>query len=170
MKWILPPWVNVAWAFLKRIPWQLWAALAVLVLLWGIHHAGVVQGRAQVQASFNAYKAEVIAETAIAKQKAAAKEAADRAAIVAINEQYRKDVSDAQHEAARLAADLRAGRQRLRQQWTCPASVPGAAADPTGADAAAAIREQGAVDLVRAAAEADAWISALQSILNAERK
>lgn len=84
---------------------------------------------------------------------------------------YEKEKTDAQADADRTIADLRAGNLRLRAAWRCPAAahLPAAAASAGEPDASAAAREQGAVDLVRDAADADAQIRGLQAILKAER-
>jgi hypothetical protein len=155
--------------FFTGIPRWVWAVLAVIALLVGIHHAGVVSGRAEVQAKFDAYKAQVIGATAVAKQRARIKEAQDRTAFALIDKQYQEDVSHAKANARQLAADLRAGRQRLQDRWVCP-RVPGVAGSARGADAAAADRAESAGRIVGAADEADTWIRALQEIIRAERK
>ena len=87
----------------------------------------------------------------------------------AIARQYEQDKADAQAAADRTIADLRAGNLRLRQRWQ-GCRVPGPAAAPGEPDGAAADREQGASDLVRAAAEADAQIRGLQALIRAGRK
>ena len=71
-----------------------------------------------------------------------------------------------------VIAGLRAGTLRLREQWrgcTAAAGVPGTAASTAGPDAAAEQRSEGARDLVRIAAEADAQIRALQAVIRADR-
>ncbi len=84
--------------------------------------------------------------------------------------QFEQDKTDAESHASKLAADLRAERVRLRPTWRCPAaSVPGVAASAGQPDAAAADRAESAARVVRAAADADAQIRALQAILKSER-
>ena len=88
--------------------------------------------------------------------------------IAAIADQYEQDKANAQKAADRTIADLRAGNLRLQNRWRgCVSGAPAAPGEP---DAAAADREQGAADIVRASAEADATIRALQDIVKADRK
>ncbi|HEV2679152.1 MAG TPA: hypothetical protein VGV14_01505 [Rhodanobacter sp.] len=85
--------------------------------------------------------------------------------------QYEQDKTDAEATASQLAADLRAERVRLRPVWRCPAAnVPGIATGAGQPDAAASDRAESAARVVRAAAESDAQIRALQAILTAERQ
>lgn len=85
--------------------------------------------------------------------------------------QYEQDKTDAEATASQLAADLRAERVRMRPAWRCPAAgVPGVAASAGQPDAAANDRAESASRVVRASADADAQIRALQAILTAERQ
>ena len=84
--------------------------------------------------------------------------------------QYEQDKAHAEANASQLAADLRAERVRMRPAWRCPAAgVPGVAASAGQPDAAANDRAESASRVVRAAAESDAQIRALQAILKSER-
>jgi hypothetical protein len=84
--------------------------------------------------------------------------------------QYEQDKTNAEANASQLAADLRAERVRLRPAWRCPAAgVPGVAASAGQPDAAANDRAESAGRVVRASADADAQIRALQAILKSER-
>lgn len=154
--------------WLKRIPWQAWALALVLASLWayGRHERHV--GAAEVQARFSAHLAADKAARDKAVADARAKEAADRKALAAITDTYKKDLADAKRNADHTVADLRAGIIRLRKQWTCP-GVPQAAAGGPGADDAADDRAASAGAIVRAAADADARIRALQSVIRQDR-
>jgi hypothetical protein len=107
------------------------------------------------------------------KQSEAARthEHAEALRFQGIADQYEQDKLHAQADASRLAADLRAERVRLRPVWRCPATgVPEAWAGAGKRDEGAADRSESASRVVRAAAEADAQIRALQAILTAERQ
>ena len=123
--------------------------------------------RANVRADAESARAEASEARAkalsevIETERAAAKRANEIAA------QYEQDKLNAESAAKRTADDLRAGNLRLRQQWEgCKAGgVPqanGAAGQP---DAAADDRAESAGRIVRAAAECDAQVTALQAIL-----
>ena len=103
---------------------------------------------------------------------ARAQEQAAAARVAVLADQYEQDKLNAEAAGKRTADDLRAGNIKLRQLWQgCQANrVPGTAAAPGEPDAAAEDRIDGARDLVRAAAEADAQIRGLQEFIRAERK
>lgn len=120
----------------------------------------------------NASHARVLAD--LSDKTKAAETAAKLASDVAIAERTanNKRFQEAKDEAAKarnaLAGALRAGRVRLRDEWTCPAARPaeGEAGAASGRqDAAAELRATGAADLVAAGAAADRWIGWLQSEL-----
>ncbi|MBS0200301.1 MAG: lysis protein [Proteobacteria bacterium] len=159
---------------LRAGAWK-YACIAVTVLaVAAAFSAAVFQGRAAVSARR--------ADAAISRAKGA--EAAlhdaqhvietERESVRVANQvaaQYEQDKINAQARADSLAADLRAGRVRLREPWrTCPTAVPEAAADPGKPAGEADARTEGAVDLVRDADNADAQIRALQELLKAERQ
>lgn len=155
-------------ALLRRIPWQAWALAGVLLALWGygVHERHV--GAAGVQAKFDAHLAADKADHDKAVAAAKAKEAADKAAFQAITDSYKKELANAQRNAARTIADLRAGTIRLRDRWTCP-GVPQAAGPAAGVDAATADRQDSAGRAIAAGDSADAQIRGLQALLRAER-
>lgn len=119
----------------------------------------------------------VIAETAKlaaqaqadAQAKARAIEQAQAKAVAEIAESYEKGKADAQATADRVAADLRAGTLRLRREWAqCETGrLSEAAASAREFDAAEQSRAESAGRIVRAAAECDAQVSALQAIVRA---
>jgi hypothetical protein len=146
------------------------ATIFCLLFLLMLAGAKFWQHKAQdTQAAFDAYRAKVMAATAKAAEDAHKAEKAEREAFAAIAVQHEKEKADADAKARKLAADLRAGRERLRQHWTCPPGEAGATGGAPGADEDARLREESAGRIVGAAAEADAWIRALQDILRAER-
>lgn len=133
---------------------------------------------ADIEAAEAKVKAErVIAEYAKAEAELQAKyrkaEQARVDGLAAIAEQSEVRIREIQSEADALAAGLRAGNVRLRQHWqgaiaTCDLSRDTAAA--LAAEREAELREQGAADLVRLAAEADAQVRALQEAYEAMRR
>lgn len=157
--------------------WKQAVGAALLLFVLGFaYHLGGANGRAKL-AECRAQAEKTIAEMARAEADLQAKyrkAEQDKAAQVAlIAEQYEQDKADAQAAADRTIADLRSGTIRLRDRWqasraTC--DVSGAAARAAVADAAAADREQGASDLVRAARDADAQIRGLQAVVREDRK
>lgn len=133
---------------------------------------------ADIEAAEARAKAEkIIGDFAKAEAELQAKyrkaEQARTEAVAEAASQYNKGVSDAQAKSAAVVADLRAGNVRLRQHWqgaiaTCDLSRDSAAA--LAAEREAELREQGAADLVRLAAEADAQVRALQEAYEAMRR
>lgn len=107
--------------------------------------------------------------TAKAQADARAKEQAAGERQAAIEAQYLKDQQDAQAEYDRVVAALRAGELKLRQRWRCPASVPGIANTAGQPDAGADDGAESAARIVRAAAECDAQVKGLQSIVISDR-
>lgn len=89
----------------------------------------------------------------------------------AVATQYEQEKVDAESKGAAVADGLRAGNLRLQQRWAgCEARVSDLAASPGQPDGAADDRAEGASDLVRAAAEADAQIRGLQALVRADRE
>lgn len=89
----------------------------------------------------------------------------------AVATQYEQEKADAESKGAAVADGLRAGNLRLQQRWAgCEARVSDLAATPSEPDGAADDRAEGARDLVRAAAEADAQIRGLQALVRADRE
>jgi hypothetical protein len=93
------------------------------------------------------------------------RESARRANEIAAK--YERDKIDAEANAKRVADDLRAGNLRLRSLWEgCNAErVPETGSAPGQPDAASDDRAESASRIVRAAEEADAQITALQSFI-----
>lgn len=108
------------------------------------------------------------------KADARAKELANAKANAETKAKYEKELQDAQDKADRTIADLRAGTLRLRKQWQCPAIASAGVSTPAAGGSVAAgsadDRDQSAGRIVRAAAEADAQIRALQRIVIEDRQ
>lgn len=90
----------------------------------------------------------------------------------AVAAQYLEALNDANRKHDGVVADLRAGNLRLRNLWRgCPVPSPGQT--PAGGsepDAQADDRAASAARIVRAAAQCDAQVTALQAILTKERE
>lgn len=106
-----------------------------------------------------------------------AEEARDRAlaraeSYNAVADGYLGKLNDANDKADRLASDLRVGDQRFRKLWAQCQAVPASGevpASPGAVDAGADDRAASAAAIVRAAAQCDAQVMALQDILRQER-
>lgn len=109
--------------------------------------------------------------TRAASDEARRRERAHSTALADARATTTKEFTDALALKDRTAADLRAGNQRLRDEWQgCPATtaaVPRDAGTRPPADAGADLRARGAASLVAAGAEADTWVRGLQRELSA---
>lgn len=108
-------------------------------------------------------------EAARAKEKGLLKQITD------IEAQRHEEDKTAEAERDRLLADIRAGQLRLRDRFTCPEHVPGAATGTGGGDAGTegGLRREDAEFFISIAAEADQvtrQLQACQSILRSERE
>ena len=134
-----------------------------------------MRGRHDVQALWDAERAAtaVVVAKVVASNKA--REAKLQAAVDTARTDMVRGIQDVESRLNGTIADLRAGNRKLRAEYTCPNTVPGAAADPHrvagayGADPAARLAEL----CFRAAAAGDAAIiqrNAAVEILKAERQ
>jgi len=160
--------------FLAAIPWQVWAAIALVLVLLGTYYAGKSDGREEVQAAWDesVAKGRAIVAAKNAENREIERKAAEQVALAAAKFEQEKThaIQDAR---AALLADLRAGRVRLRVD-ACPRPAgPGAApAGPGAADAEAELRGAdplgvAVADSIAIADEADAHIEALQAVIRA---
>lgn len=148
-------------------------ALAFGLSNWYSHHHGFTQGEAVGGAKVAALVAKYAEAQAKAEADARAQEQANAVAMAAIDAQHARELQHAKQDADAVIAGLRDGNLRLRREWAgcqAAAGVPETPAGSAESDAAAEQRSQGASDLVRIAAEADAQIRALQAIVAADRK
>ena len=154
-----------------------WTILAGVLLLGGAFAGGYYEGHHQehnvLTAQINAIKA--ADATALAKSEADArsKEQAADQHLAVITQSYEKDKANAKAQSDNTIASLRAGTLRLRSEFNCTpalaASVSAAASGGSSTPTAAQLREQDAANLVRAAADADADITALQKVIQEDR-
>lgn len=164
-------WLALAWKFLRGLPWWVWAALALAIAVACVYQTGVRNGRAEVQASWDAAtaRAQRDADIRAAKEDAARLARVDRGKKII--ESLKQENANALAASDAVIADLRSGLLRLRDHWRCPVSATAEVGAGAGRDhGAAERREEGAGDLVRVAAEADAQLRACQATLNADRK
>jgi hypothetical protein len=164
-------WLGRLGALLQRVPWQAWAVAGVLAAGWLYGHHEYARGAAAVQTRWDAERREVIG---IATKAKAAAEEARRKRIARgrwILTELKRERDEAIAKGAAVAADVRAGRLRLREHWTCPAlPQAGTAAAAGGGDADADLRAAGAGDLVRLGADADRLLQACQAVIRADRE
>ena len=154
-------------------------ALLILAAIVGAGWAGweFRDRSADIEAAeARAHAEKVIGDFAKAEAELQAKyrkaERARTEAVARASKQYAKGREDAQDKADAVVADLRAGNVRLRQHWQGAVATCGVSRDSAVALAAeryAELREQGAADLVRLGAEADAQVRALQEAYEAMR-
>lgn len=152
--------------------------LLALMLAWGgscwyAHHSGYAAGNAVMRGQYDALVAKYNAASAKAETDARAKEQAQAKQLAAIDAQHIQEMKDAQANFDRTLAEQRAGTLQLRQRWlTCTSASADVSSPATGSsvtDAAADDRAASAARIVRAAAEADATIRALQAVVRSDR-
>lgn len=140
-------------------------ALLLLVLGWTIDHARLKSARDNARAERDALIAQASLQRAQFEAIARQREREQRAAVEAIRNNYTMEMQRADEKHAAVVAGLRADAVRLRQHWqgcTAAAELSRAAEAAARVDESARLREQGAADIVRAAAECDAQVRALQ--------
>ena len=151
--------------------------LATILGLGGAGTAGYHKGKADAERAAKIAMSEHLAEDREAER--AATEAANRykdalaTAQNAVSAAYEKGKADAEANAKRVVADLRAGNLVLRDRWTsCQASsgLPRPTPDTSEPDAGTADRDESAGRIVQAAAQCDAQVKGLQSLLRLERQ
>jgi len=151
--------------------------LAAMLGLGGAGAAGYYKGKADAERAAKIAMSEHLAEDREAER--AATETANRykdaltTAQNAVSAAYEKGKADAEANAKRVVADLRAGNLVLRDRWTsCQASsgLPRPTPDTSEPDARTADRDESAGRIVQAAAQCDAQVKGLQSLLRLERQ
>lgn len=151
--------------------------LAAILGLGGAGAAGYHKGKADAERAAKIAMSEHLAEDREAERIAT--EAASRhkdelaTAQNAVSAAYEKGKADAEANAKRVVADLRAGNLVLRDRWTsCQASsgLPRPTPDTSEPDARTADRDESAGRIVQAAAQCDAQVKGLQSLLRLERQ
>lgn len=127
-------------------------------------------------------QAERARDNAQTAKKAAEQERDNAIAVIAVERQRVKradtiaaktleEMRDAETKGAAVADGLRSRAIRLQDRWAgCEARVSELGASSGPADDSADDRAEGARDLVRAAAEADAQVRGLQALVRADRE
>lgn len=151
-----------------------WRATAFAVIaLAALAFADYTRQRLQhAQADYARQQLAMADAALVAERYARAIEAERAKRSAAIAESYEKGKSDAEVTAVRVVDDLRTGALRMRHQWAaCETDrLSAATAAASQPDAAADDRASSAGRIVRAAAQADAQIAALQALVRADRE
>ena len=151
--------------------------IAAMLGLGGAGAAGYYKGKVDAERVAKLAMDEHLVEDREAER--AATETANRykdelaTAQNAVSAAYEKGKVDAEENAKRVVADLRAGNLILRDRWTsCQASsgLPRPTPDTSEPDARTADRDESAGRIVQAAAQCDAQVKGLQSLLRLERQ
>ena len=151
--------------------------LATILGLGGAGTAGYRKGKADAERAAKIAMSEHLAEDREAERVAtkAANRYKDALATAqnAVSAAYEKGKADAEANAKRVVADLRAGNLVLRDRWTsCQASsgLPRPTPDTSEPDARTADRDESSGRIVQAAAQCDTQVKGLQSLLRLERQ
>ena len=151
--------------------------LAAILGLGGAGAAGYHKGKADAERVAKIAMDKHLAADREEETKAKEKARADRDALAvaqnAASAAYEKGKRDAEQNSKRVVADLRAGNLVLRDRWTsCQASsgLPRPTPDTSEPDARTADRDESAGRIVQAAAQCDAQVKGLQSLLRLERQ
>ena len=151
--------------------------LAAVLSTIGAGYAGYSKGKASAELVAKVAMDKHLAEDreAEAKAKDKAREDKDKLADAqnAVSAAYEKGKRDAEQTSKLVVADLRAGNLVLRDRWTsCQASsgLPRPATNTSEPDAGTADRDESAGRIVQAAAQCDAQVKGLQSLLRLERQ
>ena len=151
--------------------------IAAMLGLGGAGAAGYYKGKTDAERVAKLAMDEHLVEDREAER--AATETANRykdaltTAQNAVSAAHEKGKIDAEANAKRVIADLRAGNLVLRDRWTaCQASLDVSATPtaPSEPDAGAGDREESAGRIVQAADQCDAQVRGLQELLLLERK
>ncbi len=151
--------------------------LATILGLGGAGTAGYHKGKADAERAAKIAMSEHLAEDREAERVATGDANRYKDALAtaqnAVSAAYEKGKADAEANAKRVVADLRAGNLVLRDRWTsCQASsgLPRPTPDTSELDAGTSDRNESAGRIVQAAAQCDAQVKGLQSLLRLERQ
>ncbi len=162
----------MTWLLILKRYWKPLALILALLAYGGFaYHAGAKTAKLAAQYVMASHLADDAKATQKLEQAARAHEQSDARKSAAIAQAYERGKTDGEAIGTRVADSVRAGAIQLRKQWRgCENRLPGVAAAPAEPDAAAQDRADGSGNLVRAAHDADAQITALQDLLRSERK
>lgn len=137
------------------------------------YHKGKVDAERVAKLAMDKHLAEDREAERIATEAANQYKDALATAQNAVSAAYEKGKADAEANAKRVVADLRAGNLVLRDRWTsCQASsgLPRPATNTSEPDAGTTDRDESAGRIVQAAAQCDAQVKGLQNLLRLERQ
>ncbi|MNK29198.1 Bacteriophage lysis protein [compost metagenome] len=185
--------MSAGWKLLLRaLPYVLGVLLIGAALLYARNvgrdgeHALRVAEVAQLNADHRADLARIDGENkaALARvtQEARDKEAADQAAMAALDEKHFKELQNEKANSERTIAGLRSGAIRVREQYTCPRAsdssapggVPQASSSPGMGDGSTGrgFGAEDAAEVIAAADTGDRWATQLlacQAIVRRDR-
>lgn len=151
--------------------------LAAVLSTGGAGYIGYAKGKTDAELVAKVAMDKHLSEDREAETKAKDKAREDRDKLAdaqnAVSAAYEKGKRDAEANAKRIVADLRAGNLVLRERWsTCKAGdgLPNPAANTGEPDAGTADRDESAGRIVQAAAQCDAQVKGLQNLLRLERQ
>lgn len=155
-----------------------WTILAGVMLLGGAFAGGYYEGHHQEQnvltAKINAIKAADATALANSEATAIAKQNAQAQHFAVLQQTLEQDNAHAKAQYATDLAALKSGAERLRPEWSCTpvlaASVATATTGGSSNDANALLRDKDASAIVQLAANADAQIKYLQSVVASDRQ
>lgn len=149
------------------------AAAALFGTGYYVAHLSGERDLAKATSAWDVARADLETKRADAEKAQRQAEQRQADAITEAAENYERGKSDANQDADKALADLRAGNRRLRDQWeTCQASastMPPSSAGPH-ADGEDGLREESIGRILRAVGQCQAQRDALQEALIGERK
>lgn len=154
--------------FTTAIEAVLAVAAAALLIFLAYDNVRMALRLVTLEQQREAMVAEVALQRATFEARARQREREQHAALAGVRQILEKELHDAQETHAAVVAGLHADNLSLRRHWqgcVATAELSAAAATAAGVDDGAELRAHGAADLVRAGAQCDARIRALQSAL-----
>lgn len=152
-----------------------WPHLLALALAfgagWYAGHAPGAAKAAKAQTAMAEMQRDAAQQVAAAEQMAREAEHRHAADMARIGKEHQEALTHAQTAADRLVRDLRAGTVRLQERWRgCAADLSRVAGTAGQTDDGSDDRGQSVGRIVRAAAECDAQVRGLQSVILADRQ
>lgn len=169
MPLLLLAWGKSALGWLSRLPWQVWAGVAALVLVAGVWLHGRASGAESVRADWDAQEAVYAQQRAASAIEARKVEERHRAEYRAIAQRFLAEQKVADEKYQSDLASLRAGSLRVRERFACPArsAEAPAVAGGTGDPGPGGLLQQDVGFLLREAARADEVARQLNALIEA---
>lgn len=124
-----------AWAFLKRIPWQVWAALAAALALYLVYSAGHRAGESEVRAEWAEAAQEADKVEDESEGEAAQERENDTTEIEAAQEARDNAIENAGGTDRPSASAIALNCERLRRAGTDVSQLPTCSGRAGGAEA-----------------------------------